>query len=159
MALELSGETQPLPVFKVLYRNTNRIQERAGAKRRCLIRCSRPSSRKAVRAAKFARGRAEQKSGRREQTFATLAQPLADEAFNDLFLRLQEQYEVQSGPCCRIARGIYWIDRQGSGAHVAAAVRPLLCQSGIVAALAKLDEAGTCCRRCSKRTNCSAARR
>src|SRR5882672_4931999 len=32
MARELSTELQPLPVFKVLYRNTNRIQERGGRK-------------------------------------------------------------------------------------------------------------------------------
>jgi hypothetical protein len=30
MAQELPTELQPLPVFKVLYRNTNRIQERGG---------------------------------------------------------------------------------------------------------------------------------
>src|SRR6185503_20164072 len=32
MAQELPKELQPLPVFKVLYRNTNRIQERGGRK-------------------------------------------------------------------------------------------------------------------------------
>src|SRR3989441_1672986 len=32
MAEELPTELQPLPVFKVLYRNTNRIQERGGRK-------------------------------------------------------------------------------------------------------------------------------
>src|SRR5438128_9194556 len=32
MAQELPPELQPLPVFKVLYRNTNRIQERGGRK-------------------------------------------------------------------------------------------------------------------------------
>src|SRR5205807_8885732 len=32
MAQELPREMQPLPVFKVLYRNTNRIQEHGGRK-------------------------------------------------------------------------------------------------------------------------------
>src|SRR5882672_3786350 len=32
MSQELPKETQPLPVFKVLYRNTNRIQEKGGRK-------------------------------------------------------------------------------------------------------------------------------
>src|SRR5678815_2210640 len=32
MARELPPELQPLPVFKVLYRNTNRIQEQGGRK-------------------------------------------------------------------------------------------------------------------------------
>src|SRR5437879_947737 len=36
MALELPTERQPLPVFKVLYRNTNRIQEKGGRKEEVL---------------------------------------------------------------------------------------------------------------------------
>src|SRR5947209_18087070 len=36
MAQELPPELQPLPVFKVLYRNTNRIQERGGRKEETL---------------------------------------------------------------------------------------------------------------------------
>src|SRR6266498_5906116 len=36
MAQELSPELRPLPVFKVLYRNTNRIQERGGRKEEVL---------------------------------------------------------------------------------------------------------------------------
>ena len=36
MTQELPAELQPLPVFKVLYRNTNRIQERGGRKEEVL---------------------------------------------------------------------------------------------------------------------------
>src|SRR5262249_13187308 len=36
MAQELPTELQPLPVFKVLYRNTNRIQEHGGRKEEVL---------------------------------------------------------------------------------------------------------------------------
>jgi len=38
MALELPEALQPLPVFKVLYRNTNRIQEKAVAKMKFFTR-------------------------------------------------------------------------------------------------------------------------
>src|SRR5207249_4564254 len=38
MAYELPTELQPLPVFKVLYRNTNRILERGGRKEEVLHR-------------------------------------------------------------------------------------------------------------------------
>src|SRR5690349_13765021 len=37
MAAELPSNLQPLPVFKVLYRNTNRIQEKGGRKEEVLV--------------------------------------------------------------------------------------------------------------------------
>src|SRR2546425_7739980 len=85
MAQELPTELQPLPVFKVLYRNTNRIQERGGRKEEVLhpIRPATPSSdrlggedlREAVR---------HQDVNEAEQMFAQLAQGSADAAFNHL---------------------------------------------------------------------------
>src|SRR5438874_2594073 len=48
MAQELPADSQPLPVFKVLYRNTNRIQERGGRKEEVLH---------AVKAATLSEGR------------------------------------------------------------------------------------------------------
>src|ERR1043165_5425307 len=36
MSREMPTEPQPLPIFKVLYRNTNRIQEKGGAKEEVL---------------------------------------------------------------------------------------------------------------------------
>jgi len=95
MALELPTERQPLPVFKVLYRNTNRIQERGGRKEEVLHQVqpvklaeSRPGGeilREAVRSKRVDAA---------EQTFATLAQRSADEAFNDLLFAVQDNTEV-----------------------------------------------------------------
>src|SRR6266480_7159478 len=95
MALELPAERQPLPVFKVLYRNTNRIQERGGRKEEVLhlvqpvkLAESRPGGeilREAVRSKRVDAA---------EQTFATLAQRSADEAFNDLLFAVQDNTEV-----------------------------------------------------------------
>jgi hypothetical protein len=95
MARELPTELQPLPVFKVLYRNTNRIQERGGRKEEVLH---------PVKAATLPGGRAggdvlreAVRSGKvdaAEQTFAALAQRSADDAFNDLLFAVQDNTEV-----------------------------------------------------------------
>ena len=95
MSEELPTELQPLPVFKVLYRNTARIQERGGRKEEVLH---------PVTAAKLASGRAggellrEAVRGREvnvaEQTFAALAHGSADDAFNHLLFAVHDQTEV-----------------------------------------------------------------
>jgi hypothetical protein len=95
MAQELPTELQPLPVFKVLYRNTNRIQERGGRKEEVLH---------SVKPAGLSEGRVGGEILREavrnkdvnaaEQTFATLAQRSADEAFNDLLFAVQDNTEV-----------------------------------------------------------------
>jgi hypothetical protein len=95
MARELPTELQPLPVFKVLYRNTNRIQERGGRKEEVLHpvkpatlpggRAGGDVLREAVRSGKVDAA---------EQTFAALAQRSADDAFNDLLFAVQDNTEV-----------------------------------------------------------------
>src|SRR5438094_1428917 len=90
MAQELPVELQPLPVFKVLYRNTNRIQERGGRKEEALhpvkpaalpeARASGEILREAVR-----RGKVDAA----EQTLAALAQHSPDEAFNGVLFAVQ----------------------------------------------------------------------
>src|SRR6185436_10329692 len=75
MSKELPAEMQPLPVFKVLYRNTNRIQERGGRKEEVLHQ---------VKVATLPEGRAggevlreavrSKNVGSAEQTIAALAQ-------------------------------------------------------------------------------------
>src|SRR5205809_3745000 len=95
MAQELPAELQPLPVFKVLYRNTNRIQERGGRKEEVLH---------PVKPATLSEGRAggevlrEAVRGRKvdaaEQTLAALAQHSPDEAFNGLLFAVQDNTEV-----------------------------------------------------------------
>ena len=95
MSAELPTERQPLPVLKVLYRNTNRIQEHGGRASEVLH---------AVAPVPLAEGRAGSEVLREaihrkdatgaEQTLATLAQRSADEAFNDLLHTVQEMPEV-----------------------------------------------------------------
>src|SRR5216110_1666061 len=95
MAHELPAELQPLPVLKVLYRNTNRIQERGGRKEEALH---------PVKPAMLSEGRASgevlreavrnRKVDAAERTLAALAQHSADEAFNGLLFAVQDNTEV-----------------------------------------------------------------
>jgi len=95
MAQELPKESQPLPVFKVLYRNTNRIQERGGRQNEVLkvVKCGSVSEgriggeqlREAVRRREVMEA---------EQTFAALAQRSPDDAFNDLLYAVHDNTEV-----------------------------------------------------------------
>lgn len=95
MAGELPTDMQPLPVFKVLYRNTNRIQEHGGRASEVMsavhamdVTDARPAGeliRDAVRA------NDKQKA---ERTFAAIAQRSADDAFNDLLCEVQDDTEV-----------------------------------------------------------------
>ena len=95
MAQEMPKELQPLPVFKVLYRNTNRIQERGGRKEEVLH---------AVKPGTLAEGRIGgelvREAVRRkdvneaERTFAALAQLSPEDAFNHLLYAVQDNTEV-----------------------------------------------------------------
>ena len=97
MAQELPKESQALPVFKVLYRNTNRIQEHGGRKSEVLH---------AVKARTLSEGKADGELLRSmvrsknvtaaEQTFAAIMEShlSPDEAFNELLLAVQDNTEV-----------------------------------------------------------------
>jgi hypothetical protein len=95
MARELPEPLQPLPVFKVLYRNTNRIQEKGGRKEEVL---------RAVKVAPLSEGRPGAESIREavrrramddaERMFATIAQAGTSDAFNDLLYTVQDHTEV-----------------------------------------------------------------
>src|SRR5688572_7336683 len=95
MARELPAALQPLPVFKVIYRNTNRIQERGGRKEEILH---------AVKPAALPGGRAggdllreavrRKNCDEAERTFAALSQRSAEEALNDLLFAVQDHTEV-----------------------------------------------------------------
>jgi len=95
MAQEMPKELQPLPVFKVLYRNTNRIQERGGRKEEVL---------QPVKPGPLAEGRIGgelvREAVRRkdvneaERTFAALAQLSAEDAFNHVLYAVQDTTEV-----------------------------------------------------------------
>jgi hypothetical protein len=95
MAQELPKESQPLPVFKVLYRNTNRLQERGGREHE-VLKVVQPSGgpkggvggellRQTVRA---------QNADEAEKLFAALAQRSPEDAFNDLLYAVQDETEV-----------------------------------------------------------------
>src|SRR5258707_1042186 len=87
MAQELPLGMQPLPVFKVLYRNTNRIQEHGGRKGEVLKPV--PAS---IELPAGASGERLREAVRRkdvneaEQIFARLARGAPEDAFNDLLL-------------------------------------------------------------------------
>lgn len=95
MALELPAASQPLPVFKVLYRNSNRIQEHGGRKGEVL---------QAVKPGPTSGGRADGEPLRdaireknivaAEQTFAALSRGSAEDAFNHLLFAVQDNTEV-----------------------------------------------------------------
>jgi hypothetical protein len=92
MAQELPTELQPLPVFKVLYRNTNRIQEHGGRKDEVLhpVKPAAPPSsgellRQAVRSKNVDAA---------EQTFARIALGTPAEALNELLFAVQDNTEV-----------------------------------------------------------------
>ncbi len=91
MASELPAEQQALPVFKVLYRNTNRIQEYGGRKNETL---------RAVEAGEFADGeriRAEvrnRNTAAAESLLAAAAQHSADDAFNQVLFAVHDGTEV-----------------------------------------------------------------
>jgi hypothetical protein len=95
MALELPEKLQPLPVFKVLYRNTNRIQERGGRKDEVLrdVRpCSLPEG---LPGGEFLREAVHHKSvDEAEQAFAALARSSPEAALNYLLTAVEDNTEV-----------------------------------------------------------------
>lgn len=95
MSLEMPKESQALPVLKVLYRNSNRIQEHGGKKSEVLHR---------VKAAELSSDRAayevlhEQVRSKNvnaaEQTLAAIAARSPEEAFDQLLYTVQDRTEV-----------------------------------------------------------------
>ncbi len=95
MAGELPSAARPLPVFKVLFRNTRRIQEHGGRSGEVLhpvvprspgeVREGREDLREAVR------GRDMDAA---ERAFATLARSSTDDALNDLLYTVEDATEV-----------------------------------------------------------------
>lgn len=94
MAQELPENLQPLPVFKVLYRNTNRIQERGGRKQEVLHAVNNSEHPKALDGQWLRDAVRRQDVNRAEQAFAQLASGGAEEALNDLLFTVQDNTEV-----------------------------------------------------------------
>jgi hypothetical protein len=95
MSRELPANQQPLPIFKVLYRNTNRIQEHGG-RRNEVLRTVQPTPaagsgdpgatlREHVRA---------RRTDQAEALFASRARANPDDAFNDLLWAVEDATEV-----------------------------------------------------------------
>ena len=99
MARELPAERQPLPVLKVLYRNTNRIQETGGRKAEVLHPVA-PAAASDPGTAGSTRGAAIRSAVHRKDTAAAEAlladsvRESAADAFNDLLLTVHDQTEV-----------------------------------------------------------------
>jgi len=95
MAKELPDALKPLPVFKVLYRNTNRIQEHGGRKQEVLHvvqPVTLPENRIGGELLREAVRRKDVNAA--EQTFARLAQLSPEDAFNQLLFAVQDSTEV-----------------------------------------------------------------
>src|SRR5205814_768449 len=94
MAQELPAELQPLPVFKVLYRNTNRMQERGSAEE--VLHPVKPASvPKGGSGGELLRAAVRSKDVKAaEQTFAAFAQGSPEDAFNNLLFAVQDNTEV-----------------------------------------------------------------
>src|SRR6266403_2611286 len=95
MARELPDALQPLPVFKVLYRNTNRIQEKGGRKEE-VLHPIKPASLAAGRSCgETVRDAVHRKDAdEAERSFAAIAQLSADDALNSLLYTVQDNTEV-----------------------------------------------------------------
>ncbi len=95
MAGELPEALQPLPVFKVLYRNSNRIQERGGRKEEVLhaVEASK-DARKELDGAKLREAVRLKDMNGAESIFATLAQGPVENTFNELLWAVQDHTEV-----------------------------------------------------------------
>ena len=95
MAAELPEAQQPLPVFKVLYRNTKRIQEKGGRKEEVLHRVP---LQKADGPAAVPQNLVEEIRRKdvnaAEQTFAAVAQKSPEEALNELLYAVEDHTEV-----------------------------------------------------------------
>src|SRR5436190_6141692 len=95
MARELPESLQPLPVFKVLYRNTNRMQEKGGRKEEVLHAIKPAQLAEGQQGADAVREAVRRKSvDEAERLLATIAQGGASDALNDLLFTVQDTTEV-----------------------------------------------------------------
>ena len=98
MARELPKERQPLPVLKVLYRNSNRMQE-TGGRQNEVLKPVKPAHAgnghgggEALRA--IARGNDPDRMAKADAVFASLASGPADDAYNELLTLVEDGAEV-----------------------------------------------------------------
>ena len=95
MAGQLPSQLQPLPVFKVLYRNTNRIQEKGGRKEEVLHLVKPETSSGSKVSGESLRDAIHRKDvAEAERTFATLAEGTPDDALNYVLAAVEDETEV-----------------------------------------------------------------
>jgi hypothetical protein len=95
MALELPEDRRPLPVLKVLYRNTNRIQEHGGRKSEVLHPVKPAGLVEARMPGEILRDAVRGKDvDRAEEVFAALAQGSPSDTFNFLLYTVEDTTEV-----------------------------------------------------------------
>lgn len=95
MAAELPEAQRPLPVLKVLYRNTSRIQERGGRRNEVLGVVEAGTAPAPGSGGETLRGQVRARQlGSAEQTLAALVRRDSDEAFNSLLWTVQDATEV-----------------------------------------------------------------
>jgi hypothetical protein len=95
MSTEMPEAQRPLPVLKVLYRNTNRMQEEGGCKHEAMHAvkpAELPKDRDAGELLREATRRRDQQGA--EQTFATLARGPVGEAYNHLQFAVEDEVDV-----------------------------------------------------------------
>jgi hypothetical protein len=95
MSRELPVELQPLPVFKVLYRNTNRIQEHGGRKDEVLRQVA-PATQSSgpIDGERLREAVRHKDVNEAEQAFARIAKGSPEDAFNDLLFAVDDHTEV-----------------------------------------------------------------
>jgi len=93
MAQELPVDLQPLPVFKVLYRNTNRIQEHGGRKAE-VLHAVKPDGTAEASGVKIREAVRRKEVNAAEQMLLSLAQQSPDEAFNAVLFAVDDTTEV-----------------------------------------------------------------
>ncbi|KAF0173850.1 MAG: hypothetical protein FD161_3718 [Limisphaerales bacterium] len=95
MSRELSSAQQALPVFKVLYRNTNRIQEFGGPAKEVLRPVKPGASGESQPGGEAIRDAVRKKDTKgAEQMLAAIAQRSPEDAFNSVLLAVQDHSEV-----------------------------------------------------------------
>jgi len=95
MAQEMPAGAQPLPVLKVLHRNTRRIQEHGGRQGEVLQAIPpAPASSDTHRRPPLPDAIRQKDRAGAEQILSTLAATSADDAFNELLMAVQDQTEV-----------------------------------------------------------------
>ena len=156
MARELPEDRRALPVLKVLYRNTNRIQEHGGRASEVLhtvkpgVLSAGHDSGEALRDA--VRGKDMNEA---ERTFAAIAAVSPDEAFNSLLVAVEDETEVHRVVLpYRAWELLDVVGKEQAHTMLRQSVRYCVKSRADRRPSAETDEPGPSCRDCSTSTTC-----